>query len=63
MMSKPWIWVNGLRWHAVMPPQADNDTLAERERAMLRFSAYSEPEFFVAPAGMMHAGYVVGTAA
>lgn len=60
MYPKPKIEVLGREWEPVMI-SADSDELAALgERAMLRFSSHSEPEFFVAPAGVMHAGWVVG---
>lgn len=59
--KKPTIKILDRAWHPVQI-QPDNDELAERERVMVRFSHFSEPEFFIAPPGTMYAGWVVGTA-
>ena len=59
-MTKSTIQVLGRDWIPTMIT-GDSDELAARgERCMVRFSRYAEPEFFVAPAGMLYAGWVLG---
>ena len=41
-------------------PQADNDELAKEQRLILKLFREKDPEFHVAPAGDLQAGWVVG---
>lgn len=48
------------RTYAVIDPQADSDACSARgDRLMFRHTN-NGPEFFVAPAGIIAAGYVIG---
>lgn len=49
------------RPYEVVAPCADNDQLAkDHERLILYHTFWGEPEFIVAPANVLHAGYVIG---
>lgn len=55
----PLVTICGDEWIPIAPCP-DDDRTFQTERVILRFARLSEPEFFIAKPGMMHAGWVVG---
>lgn len=49
------------RFYHPIPPQADNDELADKgDRLILKHVICQEPKIFVAPKGTLYAGWVIG---
>lgn len=51
---------SGLFWYTPITPQPDTDDLAKSARLMLYHDRGDGPRLFVAPAGDLQAGWVVG---
>jgi hypothetical protein len=56
----PFAVSDGLFWYTPIPPQPDTDDLAKSARLMLYHDRGDGPRLFVAPAGDLQAGWVVG---